>query len=159
EKLRRFFGTSELLFGKGYNRIVFQPQALRESIISADPELYQALKGHFPAAPGSQQTVAEQVRGVLKKRLPNGAPLMDEVARELQVSPRTLQRRLSKHEVRYEQILEQLRMELAREYLQQPSLPNEEVAFLLGYSDGTAFSRAFRRWEGKSPNRYRGQFN
>ncbi|MBK8937957.1 MAG: helix-turn-helix transcriptional regulator [Polyangiaceae bacterium] len=77
------------------------------------------------------------------------------LARRLGVSPRTLQRKLEAEGVAYSELLDQARRELACAYLADPALSVEEIAALTGYSEASAFSRAFRRWTGASPLRYR----
>lgn len=71
------------------------------------------------------------------------------------MSERTLQRRLKDEGVRFEQILEETRRELALLYLDEKRLAIYEVAFLLGYSEPSAFFRAFRRWTGRTPREHR----
>ncbi|MCA9566293.1 MAG: helix-turn-helix transcriptional regulator [Myxococcales bacterium] len=67
------------------------------------------------------------------------------------MSPRTLQRRLTEHDVTYAGLLEQTRRGLAERYLADPNLTLAEVAYLCGYEEQTSFFRAFRQWTGETP--------
>jgi AraC-like DNA-binding protein len=69
--------------------------------------------------------------------------------------PRTLQRALAKHEVNFTQLLSKTRMEVAEQYLQDSTIPLEELSGILGYRNRSAFSRAFKRSHGESPEQWR----
>jgi AraC-like DNA-binding protein len=71
------------------------------------------------------------------------------------MSDRTLQRRLEDLGISYSDILGEVRHELSREYLREPDVSIAEVAWLLGFSDQSAFGRAFKRWTGQSPGAWR----
>jgi AraC-like DNA-binding protein len=102
---------------------------------------------------GSSMT--ELVRTALLRLLPAGSATMTSVARELMVSPRTLQRRLQLESTTFQVVLQQTRETLARHYLSTPRLSAGEIAYLLGYDDTNSFYRAFRTWTGQTPDRVR----
>jgi AraC-like DNA-binding protein len=101
------------------------------------------------------ETFTERVRRVAWSHLGEGQPTVARVAAELAVSGRTLQRRLREEGHSFAEVVETLRREKAEALLQDKNLAIYEVGYLLGYSDATAFYRAFRRWYGKSPREYR----
>jgi AraC-like DNA-binding protein len=103
----------------------------------------------------AEKNFAEQVKGVFKRLLAGQRPGIQEVARELRVSSRTLQRRLTQEGATFQQLMEDARRELARHYLQHSSLELNETAYLLGYEDANSFFRAFHAWEGTSPGQWR----
>ncbi|TNC92929.1 MAG: hypothetical protein CSH36_01975 [Thalassolituus sp.] len=72
----------------------------------------------------------------------------------LTVTPRTLQRRLSDEGTTFRALLNQLRMDMTEQYLQEGKLSHEEITFLLGFRDRGVFYRAFRQWFGTSPGEY-----
>ena len=80
---------------------------------------------------------------------------MDAVARELAVSTRTLQRRLSDEGTTFQTVLGETRESLAKQYLAHSALSTGEIAFLLGYEEPNSFYRAFRGWTGETPDRVR----
>ena len=77
------------------------------------------------------------------------------IAEELKLSPRTLQRKLSDAGATFQQILDQARFALAKDYLRQPELSLVDIAFLLGYQEQSAFNHAFKEWAGVNPGAYR----
>lgn len=89
------------------------------------------------------------------RELTSGPPTAAWVARELALSPRSLQRRLAALGVSYQELLDRSRYELARIYLGDPGKSLTEITFLLGFSQQSAFIRAFRRWSGMSPTTFR----
>ena len=103
----------------------------------------------------AQKTVGEQVKGILKKLLAGQRPGLDDVARELRLSTRTLQRRLTGEGATFQKLMEDARRELAQHYLLHSALELNETAYLLGYEDANSFFRAFHHWEGTSPGEWR----
>jgi AraC-like DNA-binding protein len=101
-----------------------------------------------PREPGPFQ---REVEGHLEPRLASGPLGIDSVARALGVSRQTLYRRLKAEGVTFEELLDGLRRRLALRLLREEKLSVKEAAWRLGFSDPAAFSRAFKRWTGKSP--------
>lgn len=104
--------------------------------------------------PGPQMGIVSDVRQAILEALPRN-PGADEVARTLHISTRTLQRRLAGAGASFSQVSDGVRSELAKEYLSDLDVRISEVAFLLGFSEQSSFHRAFRRWTGKAPRRWR----
>lgn len=88
------------------------------------------------------------------KAIQSGQPTLEQVASTLALSPRTLHRRLAGKKLVFKELLQELRLQLAREYLREQHLTLSEIALLLGYSEQSAFTRAFRQWTGKTPLQY-----
>jgi len=103
----------------------------------------------------AQKTISEQIKGIVKKLLAGRRPTLQDVARELHLSTRTLQRRLTDEGVTFQQLMEGARRELAQHYLLHSSLELSETAYLLGYEDANSFFRAFHHWVGTSPAEWR----
>jgi AraC-like DNA-binding protein len=99
--------------------------------------------------------VRDEVRSVLSTQLTAGDIRIDAVARRLATTPRTLQRRLARTGTSFETLCDDARKHAAGSYLADPTLSIAEVAYLLGYSEPTAFHRAFRRWHGTTPQSFR----
>ena len=114
------------------------------------PQLEAELKQQL-----AEKNLREQVKGILKRLLAGQRPDIHHVARELHVSPRTLQRHLTEDGATFQQLMEEARRELARHYLLHSSLELNETAYLLGYEDANSFFRAFHKWEGTSPGQWR----
>jgi AraC-like DNA-binding protein len=99
--------------------------------------------------------VVTTVRQKIIEYLPNGDCSRDKVASAMCISPTTLQFKLSQCDTNFNELLDTTRKELAYSYVQQSSLSITEITFLLGFSDTSNFTRAFKRWEGMSPTDYR----
>ncbi|MGA5462140.1 helix-turn-helix domain-containing protein [Mycobacterium sp. NPDC050041] len=111
-----------------------------------EPELRRRLDGLATDA-----TLGTKVRAILVELLPAGAGTTHGVARHLGISTRTLQRRLGEEGATFQEILADVREDLARHYLTQSALSLTEIAFLLGYDDPNSFHRAFSRRTGRTP--------
>lgn len=103
----------------------------------------------------AQKTFREQAKGILKQLLAGQRPGIEDLARELHLSTRTLQRRLSSQGITFQRLLDEARRELAHHYLLHSSRELNETAYLLGYEDANSFFRAFHHWEGTSPAQWR----
>lgn len=155
--LERHFGCP-VVFGAIRNAIVFRAQDAKIPFVTQNtellsmlaPQLDDELKKHK-----SDESFPEQVRAIIQRRLSGHRPKMEEIAREMRLSSRTLQRRLQDAESSFQQVLEEARHQLARHYLANSFLELNEAAYLLGYEDAGSFIRAFRTWEGVPPSHWR----
>jgi AraC-like DNA-binding protein len=123
-----------------------------------DPVLRRVLEGQADAiSPGSAapRGIALDVRRALAARLPRAETEIETIARDLRMSTRTLQRRLSSAGVSYQELLDLARRENAEKCMANSSLSISEIAYLVGYSEPAAFHRAFRRWTGVTPQAFR----
>lgn len=103
----------------------------------------------------AEQSTQARVESVLTEILPSGRLSADVVARELALSKRTLQRRLSEEGTTWQKVLDGSRQSLAKHYLLNTDLGATELSFLLGFEDPNSLFRAFKRWEGTSPEAWR----
>jgi AraC-like DNA-binding protein len=141
-------------FGAPETRAVLRREPLERPLPRHDPALFAYLERHAQAVLASipsEGGVVERVSRLITENLRHGEPAQSEVARKLALSERTLQRRLREADTSFAAILDAVRRQLAQLYLAEPTLGLHEVAFLLGYSEPSAFHRAFRRWTGKTP--------
>jgi AraC-like DNA-binding protein len=124
----------------------------------ADPTLFAVLVDHarslMDKVPHEAMEVVE-VRRAIGEQLKGGDPALDNVAQQLSLSPRTLQRRLKKQGVTYAELLDRMREGAAKGYLHDNSIAICEVAYLLGFAEQSSFNRAFKRWTGGTPSSYR----
>lgn len=132
------------------------PNRLGDETIATffDRHLEQVL-ADLPQAMGLEQ----RLRKAVAKRLSEGIPTVSEIARELGMSARTLQRRLSKNNTTFQGLVDLARQELAQQLLSETDYSLAEVAFLAGFSEQSGFTRAFKRWAGQTPRSYRVSFN
>jgi AraC-like DNA-binding protein len=136
--------------------IWFDAAAAAQPVLSGNAELAaeaDKLSARYidELAPDS---TAARVRTLLLKAMPSGDFGRDAIARSLNQSASTLQRRLRDEGATYQELLDATRHEMALEYLRQGGHSLVDVAFLLGFTDQSNFTRAFRRWTGKTPREY-----
>jgi len=140
------------------NAIVFRTTDLDRPFISYNAELLAMLGPQLErelAERKAEQTVAGRVKWILLRLLGGHRPDLREVAKDLGMSVRTLQRRITVEGSSFRQLVSDARRELAKHYLLDPSLELAETACLLGYEDPNSFFRAFREWEGATPSEWR----
>lgn len=144
-------------FGAEANRLWYAAELIERPLDGANPELARAndqiVIEHLARLERSQ--LAHKVRSLIVSMLPDGVPNAEQIAAQVHLSPRSLQRKLADEGTSYSALLEASREELARAYLAGGTHTVSEVTFLLGFSDVSAFSRAFRRWTGMAPSAYR----
>jgi AraC-like DNA-binding protein len=154
---QRFFQAS-LEFGRPQAMLVFRELDLKRPIHAADDTLAGYLDKfaeEIVRSLGERGTATDKVRRAIWTELSGGQPTLQHIASVLGVSDRTLQRRLQQEGTSFAAVLDSLRREMAVHLLQDHSLAVYEVAFFLGYSEPSTFYRAFRRWQGTSPQEFR----
>jgi AraC-like DNA-binding protein len=149
----------DLQFGQHPAAIVFTQKQLLLPVVAADATLsgylLELASRKLDAMRDPNESLADAVRRALWADLSIGKPDLGRTAAQLGISGRTLQRRLRSVGLSYSDVLESLRRELSNELLTDGNLAVADVAFLLGYSEPSAFQRAFRRWRGVSPQQYK----
>jgi AraC-like DNA-binding protein len=110
--------------------------------------------GRYLAGLDGQLSMCDQVRAALASALPSGPPSAPDIAQVLATSPRSLQRHLRNEGASFRDLLQEVRCDVAKSYLRSGTHTVAETALLLGFSDTTAFSRAFKRWTGVAPSRF-----
>lgn len=148
---------ARLEFGLGYNAVAFSPADLSSPLQSSDGALFSVLaqlaEEKLAAAPRRASWLT-RARVRLVAQLASG-PRLETLGRALRMSPRTLQRKLEAEHLTFGALLEDVRREQASMLLADRTLKLDHISTQLGYSDASAFSRAFTRWHGLSPARYR----
>ncbi|MGK0289845.1 MAG: AraC-like DNA-binding protein [bacterium] len=146
-----------LLFNQDKNEILISNDILDQPVPTAnktlarlhDQFLSQYLTQLYP------ENFSQQVKNQCVALLPSGEPLLDVIAEKLHLSSRTLQRRLSEEGHSFKALLDETRKELAVVYLERKSISLQEITFLLGFTESCNFYRAFKRWYGVPPGKYR----
>jgi AraC-like DNA-binding protein len=155
--LERHFGC-RVRFKTDRNALVFRSSDLDRPFVTQNEELVAMIGTQLDSELKSRNTsmnVGEQVKDALRQSLAGKRPTLQDVAQELGLSARTLQRRLADAGITFQQLVEDTRRELAHYYLKQRSVELNEAAFLLGFEDTNSFFRAFQGWEGTSPGEWR----
>ena len=125
------------------------PAASRELAVANDAILTEYLRTL------DRGDVVARVKTAIIVHLPSGTPSAEIIAKDLFMSARTLHRRLAEAQTSFSESLEAVRRELAEQYINDPTRSLSEISFLLGFSEQSAFSRAFRRWTGQPPSALR----
>ena len=145
-------------FEARHNTLVFAAADLDRPFLTHNADLYAMVAPQLEAELSrsrASQALGEQVKGVLKQLLASKRPGIEDVAKQMRLSSRTLQRRLAEEGETFQQLLQSARRELAHHYLMHSSLELNETAYILGYEDSHSFFRAFQGWEGVSPGEWR----
>jgi AraC-like DNA-binding protein len=153
----RAFGAP-VYFNQPINALLFRREVLKGRMPNCDLKLLAIVQTCLTALgldQDLQQSLVDRLRHQLRVKLPEGYPSLDSIAEELGQSVSGVQRALAFEGLSYKDLVETTRQDLALLYLRQVHMPLSEIAFLLGYSELSAFSRAFRRWKGASPREYR----
>jgi AraC-like DNA-binding protein len=153
DQYERFFEVPTM-FGSEWNAMRIDESRLRERIAAQPRFAFGILSEHAERllhALEESKTTRGRVESLLMPVLHTGAVSMESVARQLAVSRQTLYRQLKAEGVTFETVLDELRQQLAVHYLSGQKASVNETAYLVGFSEPAAFSRAFKRWTGTAP--------
>lgn len=150
------FGTG-VAFGQDENCLSISAEDADKPLTGSNPDLAAVHEDFIERylLKLDRQDILNRIRLGLMEQLPCGPVTEDDMADLLNMSKRTLHRRLRENGETFRSLLAQVRMELAERYIRDRDLSITEIAFLLGYNDASAFSRAFRGWFGMSPTQAR----
>jgi AraC-like DNA-binding protein len=157
-ELEALLGTDRLEFGREANGLALPREGLAVPLRTSDPPLLALLDEKAAEAlkqRGGTNRFLGQLKQALRDRLSTGVPSVSEAAQALGMSARTLQRRLDDEGTTFQALVDGVREELARYYLRDGTRPLGEVAYLCGYSELSAFLRAFKRWTKQTPSEFR----
>jgi AraC-like DNA-binding protein len=145
-------------FGGAVTAVVFDRKFLTMPVVRDETALAEFLR-HAPAdlvaPPDYATSVGESVRRVLSQTLTSRTPSLESVAERLSLSPQTMRRRLAAEGTSFREIKDELRRDIAIAALARGEETVEDLARRLGFSEPSAFHRAFRRWTGATPGAYR----
>ena len=148
---------SPVRFSAERDSITFSNADVDKYLIGANPQLArlndQVMVEYL--AKLNKDDIIDRVTSAIVDMLPSGGVADEKIAATLNMSVRSLQRRLKEVGTTFRTILDMVRKDLSATYVQDPNIELAEVAFLLGFSDQSAFSRAFKRWTGTSPSEAR----
>lgn len=147
-------------FGAPADRLCFERDEWHAHVDGCDAALARVLEEHARIMAARLPAAGTDFRARVQQRIaeaPAQAGSAADVARALHVSVRTLHRKLHACGATFREVADEVRSELARGYLADRRVSIAEVAFLLGFSDQSSFNRAFRRWTGQAPGRWRRQ--
>ena len=138
--------------------LIFRSRDLDTPFVTHNEEMLDVIGTHLElelTARNASANIGQQVKQTLGRSMAGKRPTLEDVAKELGLGTRTLQRRLTGAGITFQQLVEDTRRELARHFLKQRAVELNETAFLLGFEDANSFFRAFQIWEGVSPGEWR----
>lgn len=141
-------------FEQSHGQLAFDASLLSHRLVNHNAELQSLLGNVLEQALSrfqAESSLRDQVEHAVASRLQHGLPDIEVIAKQLSVSPRTLQRRLQEQGASYLDVVNEARQKLAEQYLRVPTVPLTEIAFLLGFTEPSNFHRAFKRWTGLTP--------
>lgn len=151
DKYQDFFGAP-VYFSQDCDALVLSAQHLEQKISHNDPQLLEFLNQYIREAVADEPTeLRHQVEMLIHRLMPIQRCSLQEIANQLGLHKRTLQRRLSQSEVIFEDLLDSIRRKRTASYLSEPNIPMTQIAALLGYREQSSFNRACRRWFGATP--------
>jgi AraC-like DNA-binding protein len=157
-ELTRLLGR-RAVFGADADEIAFAKTTKDMPVVGADRHLNELLTTYCEEALARRRTgrgtLRSRVENALVPLLPHGTARAGAIARKLGMSQRTLARRLALERLTFAGILDDLRSDLARRYLDDAQITISQIAWLLGYQEASAFTHAFKRWTGKTPRQMR----
>ncbi|MDO6562035.1 AraC family transcriptional regulator ligand-binding domain-containing protein [Amphritea sp. 1_MG-2023] len=156
------FFAAEVRFDAPRNQVLFANDYLSLSCLDANADMHQlhrAFADSLLSKSAQQSALTAQTRNLIRRQLAEGQGCIrrEQVAEALGLSLRTLQRKLGLQETNFQDIYDQTRREVCLQLIQQGQLSFGEIAFQLGFSNQSAFQKAFKRWMGTAPSHYRQQ--
>ncbi|WP_164716427.1 AraC family transcriptional regulator [Paenibacillus whitsoniae] len=157
EEYRRVFGIVPQ-FGRQSNRLRYPMEIFGYPVLFADSQLRATFEGIAEDAKDRLlrgRLFSDELYAWMLKSMPGGLPALGEAAVAFAMSTRSLQAKLQQEQTTYQEMLNRVRQELAASYLAKPGYKISEVAYLLGFSEPSAFQNAFKKWTGQTPKQYR----
>ncbi len=144
-------------FGAKSNQVVLSLDAVNKKLASSNPQLAQlndqVMINYLAGL--DKEDIIHQVKTAILDQLPSGNVTDDKISEAVYTSKRSLQRKLNGQGTTFKHILTEVRKDLALKYIHDRKLTLTEISFMLGFSEMSSFSRAFKRWTGESPKEFR----
>lgn len=153
-----FFGV-KVQFDQAENSLAISNRDARKPLTGSSPAMVALHEDVIrrQLADLDRSDILNRTLAAIMEQLPSGSVSEVTIAKDLNMTPRTLHRKLGEKGISFRILLTNVRKELVKRYINDPAYSVTEISFLLGYADTSAFSRAFRRWYGKSPTESRRQ--
>jgi AraC-like DNA-binding protein len=146
-------------FGAAHYAIAYRTEDFQTSTAKADASinrfLLQRVEEETNGIEVASSTLVSDLEGLIREALPSGIPSIHRMSRHMGMSNRTLARRLSEAGISYRDLIKRIQKQTAIQMLQSTSMSMAEIAFQTGFSEQSAFNRAFKRWTGQTPIQFR----
>lgn len=154
---KRIF-QAPILFGQEVNALVFEKRDMDAPLIQSNPHLLAQFEKHAKSilsAMTARSHYTSRVIQVIEQKSQGTIPKIESVARELGMTVRNLQLKLKEENTSYRMLLDDIRITIAKNHLSDKEISITEIAYLIGFSEPCVFHRAFKKWTGLTPNKYR----
>ena len=145
-------------FHADWDAMIFKIEDMQLKVKNSDDKLLRVLEHACQQVRGPIRKAPDiiySVRELIIDRLAKGTASFDAIAAELNMSARTLERRLNERKTSFSKLLEEIRCDFAKRFLTETDLRLEQIAFEIGYTESAVLARAFKRWTGTTPMRFR----
>jgi len=152
------FFSCPVTFNQDHNALILAPGAMETPMVHKDSHLYHSLLeqcDHLLSQVTLSDSFCNKVLKALGTMLHDKSPTIGEIAQQLGIPIWTMRRKLKEEGTSYQNLVDQMRKDVALSYIKNTDLSFGEIAYLLGFSTPGAFQRAFKRWTGKTPGEYR----
>lgn len=149
---QKFFGC-DVLFNQEVNRIILDKKDIATPILSSDQSMFERFNSMVAEKQAllATNTTRGNLKQVLFMQFKGRIPSIDEAASALDMTPRSLQRKLTQERTTFRDVAGEIRKDIAFQLMQNPAIKISEVSDILGYSDPTAFRKAFKSWTNVAP--------
>lgn len=157
----RIFKGAEIVFSSHFSGLVFEKKYLDCLILNASPNLFSIFEVHADAILKSlkpAESLQEKIKKEILHDLKGEEPILSNIAKKLGIGVRSIQLKLKEEGVTFQQLLDEIRKNLATKHLKEAQLSTTDIAYLLGYSEPSVFFRSFKKWTGQTPTVYRKTF-
>jgi AraC-like DNA-binding protein len=154
----RVFGTKNIVFNSSFHGITFAASELERPVLHANASLFPLFEKHATDTLNKLQnadTMSYRIRQAILGLLKGDEPRLANIARTLGIGERTIQLKLQEEGTTFRELLDDVRKEMAIAHLRENKSSTTDIAFLLGFSEPSVFSRTFKKWTGLSPQAYR----
>jgi AraC-like DNA-binding protein len=153
----KVFGC-DVVFERAANRVHFQRDVLDYPVLSADLGLLEALRFYLEdrlVTRSEEEDFVAKIQHLVTTSLAHGLPTVEQMAKRMGISGRSMQRRLAERNMVFSDLIESICEPIALDYVRNTRYSFTDIALMVGYSDLSAFSRAFKRWTGHTPSEMR----
>ncbi|MES2517574.1 MAG: AraC family transcriptional regulator [Bacteroidota bacterium] len=158
---RRIFKRADIIFDSHFSGLVFERKYLDLPILNANPSLFSLFEIHANSILNSlkpTESLKERIKKEILQELKGEEPTLSNIAKNLGIGIRSIQLKLKDEGVTFQQLLDEIRKNLATKHLREAQLSTTDIAYLLGYSEPSVFFRSFKKWTGQTPTVYRKTF-
>lgn len=155
---RAVLGTDNIYFSSSFTGLVFNKSLLDFPVLNANPTLFPLFEKHvkeYYDKLKKSDTLSFKIKEEIVKGLKGEEPTLTAIAKNIAMSPRSIQMKLKEEQVTFRQLLEEVRKDIAISHLKESAISTTDISFLLGFSEPSVFQRSFKKWTGRTPAAFR----